>query len=318
MKYRIINKDQQGLEVIEVQNTISGAYFNVVPKYGGALNEIVLSDGQKLHSVHKHTNNLDDFNSAMLPMYSGSFLAPFPNRIKDGKYDFKGQPYQIAINDQDYHCALHGFMYDVPFLIDDIDENQGSVTLHKDFLGVEGYPFHISFKSTYRLFNQGLYITTQVKNLSESNIPFGMGWHPYFDLDVPIDSLHLKIPGDFYFEQDKQYIPTGKRIEANSFSEYAIIGERFMNDCYALNDAKIFIFEPRKKIELVLDLEINEQTYPFCMLYTPPARDCIAVEPMTCAPNAFNNGHGIIDLDVKEILELTFSIGLTNHSNLKN
>ncbi len=315
MKFRIIEKDLEGLKVIEVQNTTHGAYFNVVPNYGGALNKIVLSDGQKLHSVHKHANNLDDFKSISLPMYVGSFLAPFPNRIKDGKYNFDGKPYQVAINDKDYHCALHGFLYDIPFLLDNIDENQGSITLHKDFLGVEGYPFQISFRITYRWFNQGLYVTTKVKNLSESNIPFGMGWHPYFDMGVPVDTLELRIPGTYYFEQDEQFIPTGKLITVNPFDQSMVIGDRFMNDCYALNDSKIHLYEPHKQIELVLEQEIEGQAYPYCMFYTPPERDCLAIEPMTCAPNAFNNGYGFRRLAKGEEFNLSYGIRVSQKSN---
>ena len=83
MNFQIKEKTLEGLELIEIQNQISGAYVNIIPGYGGAINEVVLNHKGKLHSIHKFAKSLQEFQEVSIPLFAGAFLAPFPNRIKN-------------------------------------------------------------------------------------------------------------------------------------------------------------------------------------------------------------------------------------------
>lgn len=316
MGFQIKNKSMAGLDVIEIKNLANREYCNIVPHYGGAINEIVLNGNGKLYSVHKSAKSLDEFQQVIKPIYSGAFLAPFPNRIKHGKYTFMGTEYQTQINDNGYNNALHGYLYNAPFSIINKDEEKGSIKLAHSFQGTEGYPFNLSFENTYILEERKLKICSSVKNESDQEVPFGMGWHPYISLNTTVDSLLLKIAGDRIFEQDNSHIPTGNIIKKKTFRDYTLISDQFMNDCYIMDGNRTYIYDPKNKLEIIVEQQVGQKAFNYCMVYTPPSRDCIAIEPMTCAPDAFNNNHGIIMLSKNKSISIKFSIQLNPHPNL--
>ena len=85
-----------------------------------------------------------------------------------------------------------------------------------------------------------------------------------------------------------------------------------MNDCYELDKSgRTHIYDPDKDLEMFIDQQTGPGGYNYCMYFTPPDRDCLAVEPMTAAPDAFNNGHGLITLATGKTLELTFTLGIS-------
>lgn len=310
MKFKIEEKSLNGLQVIEIQNPLNGEYVNIIPSYGGAINEVVLKTKGILHSIHKCAKSLQKFQEKLMPMYSGVFLAPFPNRIKNGHYKFNEIEYQLEHTDKGLPNALHGFLYKSSFSVQEINENLGIISLDTYFDGDIGYPFKLYFKNTYQLKEGALSIKSIVRNESGSSIPFGMGWHPYISTGTSVDLLQLKIPGEKLFEQNNQYIPTGKIVENTRFKEKNIISDSFMNDCYKLESNQTCIYDSQKDLTIVIEQQIGEKAYNYCMYYIPPSRDCIAIEPMTAAPDAFNNGYGLITLLKDEEIELDFSIAL--------
>jgi len=56
--------------------------------------------------------------------------------------------------------------------------------------------------------------------------------------------------------------------------------------------------------------ETGKYKYNFLQVYTPPHRKSIAIEPMTCAPNAFNNEQGLIILAPFESFSASWGISM--------
>ncbi len=311
MNFQIAEKSLDGLDVVEIKNVLNGEYVNIIPSHGGAINELILTKKGTLYSIHKCAKSIVEFQEKFKPMYAGTFLAPFPNRIKEGRYKFNETEYQLELTDKGFNNALHGFLYELPFSIHHIDENLGILSLDSYFNGAVGYPFQLYFKNTFQLKERELIITSYVGNESETHVPFGMGWHPYISTGTSVDLLQLKMPGKKLFEQNNQHIPTGKLLENERFLDKNLIADRFMNDCYILeNNNQTYIYDAQKDLNIVITQQTGEKAYNYCTYYTPPERDCIAVEPMTAAPDAFNNGHGLITLLKGQDIELSFSIAL--------
>ncbi len=300
-----------GLEVVEIKNLQTGEYVNMIPGYGGAINEVVLKKNNDLHSIHKAAKSLEAFNAVSIPLYAGTFLAPFPNRVANGRYEFGGDTYFLDHTDPGLPNALHGFLYNAPFTVSVLDQKAGQVVLECSFGGDAGYPFKVFFRNTYQLSANELCIRSYVRNESGTAIPFGMGWHPYIATGTPVDKLQLKIPGVKTFEQDDHYIPIGTIKKNLKFREYAAISDDFMNDCYELDKpGRTSLYDPDRDIEIFIDQQMGPGGYNYCMYFTPPGRDCLAVEPMTAAPDAFNNRQGLITLAEGKELELAFSLGI--------
>ncbi|MDN5212954.1 hypothetical protein QQ020_12885 [Fulvivirgaceae bacterium BMA12] len=309
MSFQIEDKLMDGLDVVEIKNLQTGEYVNIVPRYGGAINEVVLKKNNDLHPIHKAAKSLDAFNAVSIPLYAGTFLAPFPNRVANGRYEFNGTTYLLDHTDPGLPNALHGFLYKTPFKVSSPDQEAGRLALECSFHGDIGYPFKVFFRNTYQLSENELRIRSYACNESGTKIPFGMGWHPYIATGTPIDKLQLKIPGEKTFEQDTQYIPIGTIKNNPKFREYAAISNDFMNDCYQVNKpGRTSLYDPDKDLEIFIDQQTGPGGYNYCMYFTPPDRDCLAIEPMTAAPDAFNNGHGLITLAEGEAIELAFSL----------
>jgi aldose 1-epimerase len=155
-----------------------------------------------------------------------------------------------------------------------------------------------------------LTIRTTAKNLGRQDAPFGAGHHPYLTVGTSIDEARLKLPSLLRLEVDDRLIPTGRllpnRGTAFDFLELRPIGSLSMDTAFAAlvpdSDGLIRVHFQAPAGDPSLTLWM-EPIYRFVMVYTPDSipepsrrRRSLAIEPMTCAPNAFRSGDGLIVL----------------------
>jgi aldose 1-epimerase len=296
MKTLISTDNFGGYTRYKILKEDTGEYICVIPDCGGILQELVL--GRKHYPNETSDTNLysviDGVKESELPdnsWYKSSFLFPFPGRIRAGKYTFEGKTYQLLVNETSRNNALHGLVFDKKFVAT-ITEN--------DILGLkycydgslEGYPFpfEISIFYTVPLFGSFGWKVT-IKNTGSTNLPYGFGWHPYFKTGTPVDKLNLLFPATSGFESDKQMIPTGKRLPAKQFSrrnakkDATNLENTIYDDCFGIGWKKEILLAD---VEQNLLLTIQQKQFDFVQLFTPPDRQCIAIEPQTCLANAFN------------------------------
>jgi aldose 1-epimerase len=242
----------------------------------------------------------------------GQLLLPWPNRIEDGQYEFAGQMHQTPISEPARHNALHGLTRWVNWTAVDQAEDRVlmSLVLHPQ----DGYPFTLRFEVDYQLSAGGLTIRTTATNLGQQAAPFGAGHHPYVTVGTLIDQALLKMPALMRLELNDRLIPTGRvlpnRGTAYDFLELRPIGSLKMDTAFAnlVADSdgliRVHLQAPSGDPRVTLWME---PVYRFLMVYTPDAipdrarrRRSIAIEPMTCAPNAFRSGDGLIILEPGE------------------
>ena len=179
-----------------------------------------------------------------------------------------------------------------------------------------GYPFNYDCIVTYELEkNNKLNVITEVINKDEHSIPIQDGWHPYFSLDSSIDELQLEFQSKELLRFDDGLIPTGELVSYEEFSSIKKIGDTVFDNCFTLNFAECqpmcVLRDPGKKIEI----EIHpDKSYPYLQLYTPVSRNSIAIENLSSAPDAFNNGLGKLILETGEsaIFKTSYKINLLN------
>ncbi|MBP9690519.1 hypothetical protein KBD81_00405 [Candidatus Woesebacteria bacterium] len=240
----------------------------------------------------------------------GDFLAPFPNRVCDGKYVFDGKEYQLEKNETARGHALHGFIMKKEFaLISEESTDQYSRAIFSTDINSDeftGYPFDISVTIVFILKENELSIEMIGENRGEVNAPFGVGWHPYLTVGKKIDECMLRIPAQSILETDsvKELIPTGQH-KVNEFGSLRRqIGATFFDTCFVDLTDHTIQFE---NIELFMDETMN-----FIQSYTPDERTSIAIEPMSCAPDAFNSGLGLTVLKPGEMATHRFGLRLTH------
>lgn len=305
-----------GLE-ITVKNNSTNESFTVFPGSGGRLSELNLHNGEELLSVIKkienvHSENRDD-------IFCNAKLSPFAGRIREGKFPFNSVAHQLIKNYPEENNACHGFIYDRKFGVIEktIDENFAACTLEYHYPGnLPGYPFAYVIQLTYHLSQDGLTCATIIKNNSSKQMPLSDGWHFYFDLGTAIDNLKLKTENCELMELDSNMIPTGERKIFGEFIEGKIIGERKFDSCFKLqciDKAETRLFSDGRKLDLTIRQEVGEGKYQYLVIYTPPDRKTIAIEPMTSNINSFNNGEGLIILNPNETFTASFGISLNKN-----
>lgn len=275
--------------------------MQIISDFGCNLNKLILA-GQDIID-----GNLDYESLKKNDLAKSSFLIPFPNRICDGKYTFEGKTYQLEKNHAKEGHAIHGLLFDKKFSFIDktISDDFISLTFEHEIKkdDFDGYPFNLLASITFKLEKEKLSIEVKATNLNDINIPYGVGWHPYIKLGNKIDNYNLTIPSEDALElsQEKIMIPTSKIIKKT-------IGKKIGNAI--LDTGFTHLKEHSTQIENVTVFQ--DESMDFLQIYTPGHRQSIAIEPMSCAADAFNNKMGLIILKPKESVIHKFGIVISS------
>lgn len=294
-------------DIYSLSDENSDFVLKFVPEKGATISDLRLNN----QNIYDGYTKIEDLET--LSWGRGILLAPFPNRLKEGKYSFEGKNYQFPINNPETGTALHGFISLLKFTLGEVEINDqsGSVSCHTLYDGrFEYFPFPFKAEVKYSLDNKdGFKLRLSIVNCGEKNMPIGLGWHPYFNLDENVNDTILKLPKLDIVEIDENMIPTGN-IEPFTIFEKATKLEDFVLDNCFLLDKK------SKSATVVLEGEKGRLTYtqktdiPYLQVFTPPHRKSIALEPMTCNVDAFNNGQGLKILKPNETIELVCQVKL--------
>jgi aldose 1-epimerase len=238
------------------------------------------------------------------PKGCGITLVPWPNRIRAGRYSFEGTDYQLAITEPAAGNAIHGLGRWVRWT--KVEHVPSSVTLRLDVVPQNGYPFPIRADVTYTLHAElGLTVTLGARNIGRGRAPFGAGSHPYLSTrGHALADTKLKLPARELIVTDEKAVPIGARAVAGSEHDLRR-GKRLkalrMDDGFTgldVHDGRgvAEVRTPSGGARLWF-----EETFRFLQVFTidalTPGQPGIAIEPMTCAPNAFNSGAGLIVLE---------------------
>jgi aldose 1-epimerase len=237
----------------------------------------------------------------------GQVLIPWPNRIEDGRYEFDGRRHQLALDDPAEQDAIHGLVRWVAWQVAERDPNR--VIMRHLLHPQPGYPFLLEVRIEYLLSDDGLRVRATATNVGSERCPYGAGAHPYLTLGTPaVDSLVLSAPGRTVLQSDERGIPiSAGPVEGTEFDfrQPRPIGETRLDHCFTdlvRGDdgcARVELRDPDSGT--VLTLWVDE-SYSYLMLFTGDPlpdvkRRSLAVEPMTCPPNAFRSGEALVSLE---------------------
>jgi aldose 1-epimerase len=307
-RFQIIEEEFGTKTSFKLYDSESGEFVSILPYLGGSINQMVLRNGKELVEIIDGYASPEDAQENLMTTFKGSNLFPFPNRIADGKYTFRGQNLQLPLNFPQEKNAIHGLIYDKELKVIDKEDGEIGCKLLFEYKAdeTEGYPFQYHLKVSYRFTeNHGFECKVKVTNLIDQSIPVGHGWHPYFRLgNVPIKELYLSFPAKEILKVDKRNIPTGETIPYGNFNKSKLIGDTILDNCFHLTEedgkAEITIMNSDQNMGYKIWQETGIYKYNYLQVYTPPHRRSIAIEPMTCAPDAFNNKSGLIVLSPLE------------------
>lgn len=285
------------MQEITIENSYGDA-FTVLPRTGATISNLII-DGEP---VIKYPL----FSSDPEKGYPSALLFPFPNRIRDGKYVFEGQTHQLDLNESRKH-AIHGFVAFEAFEI--LEQKASGIILQYIYTGgVSGYDFPFQFQIKYSFPKKNTFrLAYRIENTGKTSMPCGFGWHPYFSMgDYKVGDLELTLPPHYRIETDDSVIP----FQSNDSNGQQPVGVTTMSLKNTILDnvfemasddktSSIILASPTHELEIKQQLGGNKLNY--FVLYTPPVRNCIAIEPQTSNINSFNNHEGLMTLAAGQV-----------------
>ncbi len=305
-----------------LENSYTGEFATVVPGYGAALCQLVLRQAETLVAVIQGP----DSTEALLAdqTYAGALLYPFPGRTRQGQYTFAGQTYALPTNETSRGHALHGLVFDKPFVVvgQAVIEQSASLMLRYDYSGHEpGYPFPFSLTVFYQLLSlyggdlpSQLILSYSAKNTGLTAAPAGFGWHPYLSMNnLSLDEMHLQLPTQTAIVLGDDMIPTGTAMfgsmapDGTSPASFSLKNQALDTPFLIDNQPNAIIAEtvlshPATGYRLVVGQQTGPGLLNHLVVFTPPERDRIAIEPQTANADAFNNGDGLVILQPGDAL----------------
>ncbi|OAD45326.1 aldose 1-epimerase [Polaribacter atrinae] len=285
--------------ILEVKNTENTVFGKIYLNEGASLQELTLGGNAIIQDLHPLT-----YDST----YASSILFPFANRIKDGKYSFNNEDFQLEKNQKEEQNALHGFVYNKTFKVIDKEASatNAKITLeYNENLRNDGFPYTYSIQVTYIFTNDGLDLSVTVRNTDAKTFPFTLGWHPYFISDNLAES-------SLNFDCDQKLIIGDRNITTGSETVNSIINldieKKQLDDCWGLNSDKVQFKTPKYQLNFQSSVKDN-----FLQAYTPPRLNTIAIEPTTGVSNSFNNKIGLQTLDPNDKYSIVWKINIINN-----
>ena len=229
----------------------------------------------------------------------GQNLIPWPNRIRDGRYTFGGITQQLVLSEPARHNASHGLARYVPWVL--VAKNADAVSNRIRIYPQPGWPGTLEALITHQVSEDGLTVTVEASNVGTTDLPFGYGAHPYLTVgETRVDEVRLTAPAASYLEVDDRLLPVAVSPVDDTIYDLrrgTVLGSASLDT--AMTD---LARDPDGRWRVSVELgdryaELwGDETMRWMQIFTGgPNRDwSIAVEPMTCGPDAFNPGptHG--------------------------
>jgi aldose 1-epimerase len=288
------------------QHEISaGEYTATVTELGAGLREL----------RHRGRALLAGYEVGQLPPAgAGQLLAPWPNRVDGGRYCVDGRHFQLDLSEPAAANAIHGLTRWANWTPDEQDEDR--VWLHHNLLGRPGYPFCLRLEAEYRLDPEaGLRFELTARNDGSERAPYGTGSHPYLTAGTArVDECELTLPAARWQPASDRGIPFGPAQDVGDspydFRTARPIGDVRLDHAFTdlLRDS-----DGRASVRLTgpvkgegeaggVTLWVDEG-YRWLQVFTGDPLDeqhrrrALAVEPMSCPPNAFVTGTDLLVLE---------------------
>jgi aldose 1-epimerase len=258
------------------------------------------------------------------PGAAGQLLVPWPNRVDHGRYAVAGTEYQLDLSEPRAGNAIHGLGRWAPW--EAVRHEPHAVVLRHVLLGRAGYPFCLEMDVEYQLSGEsGLTVSVTATNVGVRPAPYGTGSHPYLTAGAAtVDECELTLPVTQWLPADARGIPAGPPQDVAGgefdFRKARPVGTARLDHAFTGLDRD---GQGRAWARLASDgTEVALWAgpgYRWLQAFTGDTLDAahrrraVAIEPMTCPPNAFVTGTDLLMLDPGDSVTHTWGIQLTKH-----
>jgi aldose 1-epimerase len=290
----------------------AGGYRAVVTELGAGLRELAYHGREVIAGYPP---------DELPPAAAGQLLVPWPNRVDGGRYTFAGASYQLDLTEPGAGNAIHGLTRWAPWHLAGRDAHR--VALRLLLLGQPGYPFCLEIAAEYALGGQGLQVSVTARNVGSRPAPYGTGAHPYLTTGADrLDDCELTLPASQWLPPGPRGIPAGppQPVAGTRFDFRAarrLAGAQLdhaFTGLAASPDARTWarLASPGSEVALWCGPGYRWlQVFTGDTLVKPRRRRAVAVEPMTCPPNALASGTDLIVLRPGQAVTHSWGITVT-------
>lgn len=274
---------------------------------------------------HRGQPVIDGYEPDVLPPgAAGQLLCPWPNRVDGGHYAIDGAHNQLDLSEPANENAIHGLTRWSSWAPGPAAAAEDEVTLRLVLLGHQGYPFCLELDASYRLdADRGLEVSISARNVGSGAAPYGTGSHPYLTAGAAtVDECELELPAGLWQPIGERGIPYDTPEDVTG-TEFDFRTARRIGLTQLDSALTGLTREPDGRARARLSGPGTQVTlwagpgYEWLQVFTgdtlDPAhrRKAVAIEPMTCPPNAFASGVDLLMLEPGDSVIHTWGIEVT-------
>jgi aldose 1-epimerase len=284
------------VEVFQIQDPVHGSVAKIAPQLGFNLFSFQPSVQGKTWEVLWQDPEFTTGNTR--PSRSGiPLLFPFPGRLRGNQLTLDGKTFAFDVTDP-LGNAIHGFVYTRPWRVVHLADSSitGEFQASVDDPSVlDRWPCDFCIRATYEISGGTLSGRYEISNPGNTILPWGFGTHPYFRLALGSPAGEKSVVAFPVTERWElsNMLPTGRRLPVAAAESYAAgveVQNLQFDDVFTGLKTENGIFEGS-----VTDnaqqrrTRIRFSSAPFreCVVFIPPHREAICIEPYSCVSNAY-------------------------------
>ncbi len=253
------------------------------PNSGVGTKALEMRRGEHWLSIMPDTRSSD----CNLP-FANFLMIPYSNRIKDGQFTFENKNYYLA-NGESH--SIHGDVRNRKWKISEHTTESIICTIDSRQNKDINWPWDFCAKALFKLDGLALHMQLSITNVSTTNMPAALGWHPYFNRKITSHDeqvlLHFPLKG-VYPDANNTRIPSGPLTpldyHQNFDLERELFKENFLDLCYHGFSGGSITW-PKSRLRLKIS---TNDICQHLIIYNPPETDYFAIEPVSNANNGVN------------------------------
>ncbi|NYD37256.1 aldose 1-epimerase family protein [Actinomycetospora corticicola] len=242
------------------------------------------------------------------PMGAGCVLIPWPNRTAGARFDWAGTPHELEVTEPANGNAIHGLVRKRPWTL--VEHTDDTVTLAIDVPGgddeqAHGWPQPLHVETTYTVAPTGLTVTHVLTNTGDGAVPAGVGTHPYLRVgDHPSGDCTLQVPTTTVLDVDERQIPVGAArpvTDDENLRQPRRVADLELDTCFGVRPGVAGVLAELVAPDGTGTRLWGDRNVAWVQAFTPGSPfgregKAVAVEPMTCPPDALNSGTDLVVL----------------------
>jgi aldose 1-epimerase len=252
------------------------AEFEIWPAAGGSITRWTI-DGQEMF---RRTTAETLSESAPSPLSLASFpLVPYSNRIGFGRFEWDGEPVQLAANFLPEPHSIHGTGWTTQWEAEQLSDSE--IILHLAHEPNAHWPWRFKAEQHLSLSAETLSIKLMASNLSDQSVPLAFGHHPYFDKQ----GATLFFNADSIWRTGDDGLPaSAEALQGNyDFANGNPVQGRALDNGFAGWDGKAFVRWEGRPLKLEIEADMAA-----AVVYVPDREDYFCFEPVPHIINALN------------------------------